>query len=168
MLEAADRLVAEEREPALRSTGCCSGCCARWARDAGGSASGHHGARLLSAAGVVGRRLCASPHPMCPLVQRARTPVSPRDRRHGSQAECRPPRTVGCLAPPTWQLLSALISGDWQATADVPEAVFVSAGWAGGSLRVLAPGSRPAVVAPGRTLNPGHQPQPVSGAPPLA
>ena len=109
VLETADRLTAEEREPSLRLFLLVIGACGRWPSDPPGRA----GAGRVPAAGHVGGRLGAGAVGDCARCGEAGSAPAllGAGRRHRSARL--PADRLGEPNPVTIELLEALLSGDW-------------------------------------------------------
>jgi len=121
MLEAADRLVAEEREPALRQYRLLLGALRTLGE---GTPVGPRPATMVLDSYLLRALSIAGYAPALTSCARcgAEGPHAGFAPETGGMVcvECRPPRTA-LPGSQTWLLLSALINGDWQATAEVTE-----------------------------------------------
>lgn len=123
ILETADRLVAEEGEPALQQYRLLVGALRTLGE---GTPQGPRpptmvlDSYLLRALSIAGYAPALASCARCGR----QGPHSGFAPETGGMVclECRPPRTA-LPSPEAWGLLGALVSGDWQATADLPEHV---------------------------------------------
>ena len=156
MLETAERLTAEEREPAIQ----------QFLLLVGGLrslADGDHdprpGARRLPAALAGGGRLGAGVQRLRPLRRARPAPGVRRPAAGGSVCpQCRPPGSAA-PHPQTLELLAALLAGDWDDGRRQRAARAGGRQRPGRRLPAVAPGARAALAAAGGAL--------MSAAPPI-
>ena len=110
MLETAERLVTEEKEPAVQQFLLLVGGLRAMA---GGRARGRPGARLLPAALAVGRRLRAVLRPLRPLRRRGAAPLLQPVGRRGAVHGCASCPGSATPAPRRLRARRALLTGDW-------------------------------------------------------